>query len=107
MIGKLFQGIEADFECTWWLDGLPTWLGGKGNEWVHCCIGHDLVEKSREGDEVLRQCVSNSEALLFNAINISPFMAEVMHAGLGTFGVVFVLLTSGVSGLKHYRKTNS
>jgi len=27
--------------CTMWLDGWPIWLGGTGDEWLHCCVQHD------------------------------------------------------------------
>ncbi len=30
-----------DWQCTGWLNGWPTWLGGKGDEWLHCCVVHD------------------------------------------------------------------
>ena len=30
-----------DNRCTAWFDGWPTWLGGTGNEWIHCCQKHD------------------------------------------------------------------
>lgn len=61
-----------DFECTNWIDGWPTWLGGAGNEWIHCCIDHDLIEKSIDGDLALAACVAQE----------SPLMAGVMLAGV-------------------------
>lgn len=32
-----------DYQCTGWLDGWPTWIGGTGQEWHHCCVAHDRV----------------------------------------------------------------
>lgn len=33
----------SDGRCTFWFDGWPTWLGGSGNEWLHCCLDHDAA----------------------------------------------------------------
>lgn len=30
-----------DNTCTYWLDGWPSWFGGRGDEWLHCCQKHD------------------------------------------------------------------
>jgi hypothetical protein len=71
-----------DYECTWWLDGWPTWLGGTGKEWLSCCVDHDLIEKSISGDIALAVCVAE----------ISPLMGVLMGAGVLTFGTAFVAL---------------
>ncbi len=71
-----------DYECTWWPDGWPTWIGGRGNEWLHCCIDHDLVEKSLAGDLALGVCVAQE----------SPTMGVLMGAGVLTLGTAYVVL---------------
>ena len=69
-----------DYECTWWPDGWPTWLGGAGNEWLHCCINHDLTEKSLSGDIALGVCVAQ----------VSPAMGVLMVAGVLSLGTAYV-----------------
>jgi len=66
-----------DMQCTWWLDGIPTWLGGTGREWLHCCIQHDLQQVTDWG---LAQCVAETGY---------PIMGVLMLAGLGAFGGVY------------------
>ncbi len=46
--------MTPDDNCTFWLDGWPTWLGGTGDEWLHCCIEHDYGGS----DWLLSQCVA-------------------------------------------------
>lgn len=43
----------SDNRCTGWLNGWPEFLGGTGQEWLHCCQAHDAVEKSLLGDIAL------------------------------------------------------
>lgn len=61
--------IPPDMTCSSWLDGVPAWLGGNGDEWLHCCIAHDLGAS----DEFLQTCV---EAAGY------PSMAFVMFVGV-------------------------
>jgi len=76
--------MEGD-GCTLWLDGWPTWLGGSGNEWRHCCDRHDgyYAGAARDWGEWLS---AHWEAASCIA-EISWEMAGVMLLGLivGTF----------------------
>lgn len=65
-----------DYECTSWWDGIPTWLGGTGREWLHCCVAHDLGAS----DRVLQQCVDAAGY---------PLMAFVMFVGVSIFGPIY------------------
>jgi len=69
-------------ECTYWLDGWPTWLGGSGDEWLHCCRAHDLSGINPQTAFDLGACVSHT----------SPTMAALMMAGLLVFGPAYKLL---------------
>lgn len=69
-----------DFECTWWPDGWPTWMGGTGREWLDCCIAHDLTPKSFSGDLALGVCVAH----------VAPVMGVVMFLGVSTLGTLYV-----------------
>ena len=69
--------------CTAWPDGWPTWLGGTGAEWAHCCAAHDEFYAGYDGwlgylgaHWELAQCVGE----------VSWAMAAVMFCGLLTFG---------------------
>ncbi len=74
--------------CTGWLDGWPTWLGGTGAEWVHCCEAHDTHYAA--DDPVLRLLQAHLE--LGRCVwEVSPAMAIVMVAGLFTFGTLFII----------------
>jgi len=64
------ERIPPDYECTSWLDGIPKWMGGTGQEWNHCCIAHDL---------------GGSDVELLNCVNEIWF-------GMGTVMVVGLLL---------------
>lgn len=76
-------GIDAIDRCTSWPDGWPSWLGGTGDEWRHCCKLHDdFYDVKRpflefvNGHYELAKCVWD----------ISPWMAVVMFIGLMTIG---------------------
>lgn len=70
-----------DLECTWWPDGVPAWLGGTGDEWLHCCVAHDLSDLPMlASDIVLARCVADAG---------HGWMAPVMLAGLVTLGVIY------------------
>jgi hypothetical protein len=69
-----------DNVCTRWINGWPTWMGGTEDEWLHCCVAHDAVEKSLEGDLALGRCVAE----------VSPTMAGVMVAGVVVIGPAFL-----------------
>ena len=73
-----------DFECTLWPDGIPPEIGGTGQEWLHCCIAHDLGGADTE----LAQCVAHS-------LSDSPFgilLALIMLLGVaGPPGLAYKL----------------
>lgn len=72
--------MQPDFECTGWLDGWPAFLGGSGDEWLNCCIAHDLATKSVAHDLALGRCVAE----------VSPVMGVIMTIGVLTFGTLYV-----------------
>ncbi len=78
-------GPEVDMECTMWPDGWPTWLGGTGSEWHHCCVAHDLVPITLQSNLNLWDCVSK----------INHSMGLIMFIGLFLF--------SGIYGIIKYR----
>lgn len=74
--------------CTGWPDGWPTWLGGTGTEWQHCCAAHDVAYASEPGlfgylqaHLDLAQCVGS----------VSWGMAATMFIGLVTFGSAVII----------------
>ena len=79
--------MQPDLQCTHWPDGIPTWLGGRGNEWLHCCVKHDLSDLPRLASDVkLFQCVW--------ATGYWP-VAVVMFLGLVTIGLVYRWIRHG------------
>lgn len=67
--------------CTGWWDGWPTWLGGSGTEWRHCCKAHDAfyhdtmtLAQKVAADAELWACVGGS-------------MGMLMWAGVSTLGL--------------------
>lgn len=48
--------MQPDMQCTGWPDGWPSWIGGTGDEWLHCCVAHDLGGT----DIALAQCVAHA-----------------------------------------------
>lgn len=71
-----------DFRCTGWIDGWPAWMGGTGEEWLHCCVAHDLAAKTVASDLALGKCVAA----------VSPLMGAAMAVGVLTFGTLYVAL---------------
>lgn len=74
--------------CTGWFDGWPTWLGGNGREWSHCCKAHDEFYASYDGWSGylgahwdLAVCVGQ----------VNWGMAVVMLGGLLTFGTGLII----------------
>lgn len=70
----------SDNRCTGWLNGWPEFLGGTGQEWLHCCQAHDGVEKSLSGDIALGLCVAE----------VSPLMGVIMFLGVVLLGPTFI-----------------
>ncbi|MCC6479995.1 MAG: hypothetical protein IT552_12395 [Sphingomonadaceae bacterium] len=75
--------------CTAFPDGWPTWLGGTGSDWAHCCKAHDQFYASYDGwlgyfgaHWDLATCVAQA--------GFAPIGA-VMFAGLSTVGTLFVI----------------
>jgi hypothetical protein len=70
-----------DNRCTLWLNGIPEFLGGTGEEWLHCCIDHDFGASHWQ----LAQCVAET----------SPIMAVIMFVGVaGPLGIGYRFFTS-------------
>ena len=74
--------IKPDMECTFWLDGWPTWLGGAGDEWLPCCQAHDLAPMNAHSAYELGACVAS----------VSPWMGLVMMVGVLLFGPVYLMI---------------
>lgn len=72
-----------DMECSLWPDGIPTWLGGKGNEWINCCQIHDHSPQNFDTAMELGACVANGGY---------PLMGFVMAAGVAVFGPVYLAI---------------
>jgi hypothetical protein len=72
--------------CTGWLDGWPTWLGGSGEEWRHCCLAHDDRYAAGEG---AWQLLGAHFELAGCVWQVSPVMAVLMVGGLLTFGAAY------------------
>jgi hypothetical protein len=75
--------------CTSWPDGIPTWLGGTGVEWSHCCAAHDEFYAGYDGwfgylgaHWELCQCVASAG---FTGMGV------IMLAGLVTFGSLLIV----------------
>lgn len=82
-----------DNRCTGWIDGWPSWMGGTGEEWLHCCVAHDIAAKSVANDIALGQCVAA----------VSPAMGVVMAIGVLTLGTLYVALRRRYSGNRQIR----
>ncbi len=75
--------LKPDMECSYWPDGIPTWLGGNGHEWLDCCRVHDLSEQTAAAAFELGKCVSSSG---------HAWIALVMVGGLLIFGPAYLAL---------------
>lgn len=77
--------MAPDLECTFWFDGVPPLLGGRGDEWLHCCIEHDLsTEAWQASNMTLYDCVAAAGY---------EVMAAVIYVGVATLGTLLVLVT--------------
>lgn len=72
-----------DLRCTGWIDGIPTWLGGTGDEWIDCCRAHDLSDLSTNAAVTLGQCVADVGY---------PLIGLIMMLGLVLFGRAYQFL---------------
>ncbi len=71
--------MRPDLQCTSWPDGIPTWLGGSGDEWLHCCVAHDLSNLPMLASDLeLYRCVADAGYW---------WVAIVMLIGLATVGL--------------------
>lgn len=70
-----------DMECTHWLDGVPTWLGGNGNEWIGCCQAHDTSALDFQAALDLGACV---------AAQGYTGMGILMAAGVAVLGPIYL-----------------
>lgn len=71
--------------CTGWFDGWPEWLGGTGDEWLHCCANHDQAYLDLQ-EHGLAVYVQFHLELMKCVAEISPIMSVIMGAALFTFG---------------------
>ena len=74
--------VQPDMECSMWLDGWPTWLGGTGHEWLPCCQAHDLAPQTVQSALELGQCVAR----------IDPSMGVVMALGVILLGPLYLAI---------------
>lgn len=99
---QLTQSAKPVDWCTAWPDGIPTWLGGTGLEWQHCCKAHDLFYDTYTGwiggyfasHWELAKCVASAG---YGA------MAAIMFGGLCTLGSVH-LIWKYISGNRPQKK---
>jgi hypothetical protein len=76
--------------CTGWIDGWPTWMGGTGDEWRHCCATHDEVYASTSN---LWDILVSDFALGWCVAQISIGMGITMLVGLLTIGAGYFIHT--------------
>lgn len=68
--------MEQDWRCTGWFNGWPTWIGGTGDEWKHCCVEHD---RAYEANEVTTQVHIELGYCVYEAVGwLGIFVAVVM-----------------------------
>lgn len=72
-----------DMECTLWPDGIPSWLGGNGREWLGCCQAHDLAPQNLQSAFDLGVCVAQQGF---------AGMGAIMAAGVAVLGPIYLLL---------------
>lgn len=95
--------VDTVDRCTSWWDGWPTWLGGSGDEWRHCCKMHD--DFYDVGYPFFEYMFAHWE-LAKCVWQISPWMAFVMFIGLVSFGTLQLIwiknkLSKGAGREKH------
>jgi hypothetical protein len=76
---------SADMQCTGWIDGWPTWLGGTGREWLHCCVAHDQAEMTIQSAFNLGRCVAETNMV----------MAALMVTGVILIGPIYLMRKKG------------
>jgi len=67
--------IQPDNQCSFFPDGIPTLLGGTGNEWLHCCVAHDASDLNLAAHLDLAQCVSDSGYTAVGALMLVGLVA--------------------------------
>lgn len=60
--------------CSLSPDGIPTFLGGNGHEWLHCCVAHDLSALQLADHIQLARCI----AATGHPVVASAFLAAVI-----------------------------
>lgn len=73
-----------------WPDGWPTWLGGVGNEWAHCCKAHDEFYASQGSLDLLAYLEAHW-SLATCVASVSWTMAVAMFTGLCVFGLPYLI----------------
>jgi hypothetical protein len=76
--------------CTAWPDGRPTWLGGTGTEWAHCCKIHDDFFDAQTTLDVLAYLGAHYD-LAACVASESWLIALAMFAGLCSLGAPMVV----------------
>ena len=76
--------------CTSWPDGWPTWLGGTGNEWAHCCKAHDAFYAQQQTMDLFAYLGAHWD-LATCVASVSWGMAVAMFAGLATLGLPYIV----------------
>ena len=81
--------MASDNRCTDWFNGIPTWLGGNGHEWISCCVAHDRFYETHNGllefigaHWTLAKCVAGTGHIV---------MAAIMFVGLCSFGMAYLV----------------
>jgi len=76
--------------CTGWPDGWPTWLGGTGSEWAHCCRQHDDFYAAQPTLDALAYLSAHYD-LAACVASVSWGMAVAMFVGLCVAGLPFIV----------------
>lgn len=75
------HSVESD-GCSLSPDGIPSFLGGTGTEWLHCCVAHDMSQLQLADHYELARCISETG---------HPLIAFVFFSAVVLFSRVYVL----------------
>ncbi len=83
---EVLPSLAPDMECSLWPDGIPTWLGGSGGEWINCCQIHDQAPQNLQSAIDLGICVADQGY---------AGMGVLMALGVALFGPVYLMIKRG------------
>lgn len=86
---RIAEAMDQD-RCTGWPDGWPTWLGGIGSEWRHCCKAHDDFYAAQTSLDLFAYLGAHYDLAVCVA-EVGVGMAVAMFLGLAVFGLPLVI----------------